>query len=531
MRTVYASVFDVKPQDTETPNGCFKTLSKILLEWVEQGYRRKWDTVFLPTYENGSSTFSPLPGHNVQIDQEQVDNCDLVSIDWSHPDDKDTRTQWNTICSLARIGNKIQFSIVVRLSSVASIIKPLNFIIGRPRIVDNILNAATCFVGDQTVPMRVTRCEAADIEQFVGTELLSSHRVLPIVLVSPDIWTNQPIVDSEMLQRSLLGFAKITILEDKWAAFALTDCVGKQLSCFNGAVRLYWPGLQIESKPSDHPLYLADLIRRHAQNNQPLDRYLFRLLVGISGFRFSNAEVVRSVQLKIEKQKQQYIQQRLSELNNSGNDLHEIEDALCNAWKEIDQLKQERDLVKEQVSELEQELEAQKAAWAEVQQSLINSHIDPDGTSQHEETSFKSVSDVVIKAKQEFSDNLLFIDSAVDSAANSPYQHPDRVYEIFLALNELVIRWKKEGRLNESWHTALKRKGFDYKDKISVTTRGKYADDYSFMYEGQKLMFENHITIGAKQAGTCLSVHWWRDDKNKVLVIGSCGRHGTNTSS
>jgi hypothetical protein len=531
MRTVYASVFDVRPQLSETPNDCFRNLSKILIEWVEQGYLRKWNVIFLPINDNNANTFSPLPDHNVQINQEQADNCELISIEWSHPDDKDSRTQWNTACNLAQIDNNIQLSIAVRLSSLASIIKPLSFTIGRPRIVDNILNAATCFVGNQCVPMRATKCEAADIEQFVEIELLSGDRVLPIVLVSPDIWTNQPVVDSESLQRSLLGFAKVVTLEDKWAAFALTDCVGKQLSCFNGAVRLYWPGLQIESKPFDHPLYLADSIRSYAQNSQPLERHLFRLLVGISGFRFSDAQVVRNARIKIEKQKQQHIQERLSELNASGNDLREIEAALYNAWSEIEQLKQERDQAKEQVSELEKELEGQKAAWATVQQSYSNYQAIPDGGSQDNDSVLKTVSDVVIKAKQEFSANLLFLDSVIESAANSPYQQPDRVYQLFLALNELVGRWKKDGRLKESWHTALKQKGFEYKEKISVTTLGKYADDYSFIYEGQKLIFENHITIGAKQADTCLSVHWRRDDQKKVLVIGSCGRHGTNTSS
>lgn len=228
MRTVYASVFDIRPQHSETSKDCFNRLPKILSGWVEQNYLRNWNTVFSLIFDNSVNAFSPLPGHNVQVNQEQADDCELITIEWSHPDDNDSGTQWNTICNLARIDDNIQLSIIVRLSSVGSIIKPLSFTIGRPRIVDNVLNAATCYVGNQPVPMKASKCEAADIEQFVETELLSSDRVLPIILVSPDIGTNQPIIDSDSLQRALLGFAKIITLEDKWAAFALTDCIGKQ---------------------------------------------------------------------------------------------------------------------------------------------------------------------------------------------------------------------------------------------------------------------------------------------------------------
>lgn len=144
---------------------------------------------------------------------------------------------------------------------------------------------------------------------------------------------------------------------------------------------------------------------------------------------------------------------------------------------------------------------------------------------------FGNVSDVVAWAIKSFPNTLVILDSAVHSAQDSPYQHPQRVAELFEALDELVRRWQKDGKLGQSWKPALKELGFEYSDNISMTTRGKYADDYAFLYEGRKRLFENHVTIGAKQPESCLSVHWIRDDKKKVLVVGSCGRHGKNTSS
>ena len=40
-----------------------------------------------------------------------------------------------------------------------------------------------------------------------------------------------------------------------------------------------------------------------------------------------------------------------------------------------------------------------------------------------------------------------------------------------------------------------------------------------------------HIPIGAKQADTCLSIHWaWLKDE-KVALVAHVGRHKTNTKT
>lgn len=530
MRTVYASVLDVIPEPSEGASNCFQRLVGVIIDWVEQSYQRKWD-ILLKLALNGAAIV-PAPDHSVLGSSEKAESCDLAIIDWSHPGDPGSELQWNTVCNLARCEDAIQVSVAVRIFSLNTVIKPLTFTIGRPRLIDDILAAVPCFIGKQQIPKSPIDLSAPDVAGFVENTLFSTERPLPVIVISPDVWTGRLEVGTASLQKTLLGFAQVAALRDKWAAFKLTDCLGKELSCYNGAVRLYWPGLEANSNPFDHPLYFADSIRWQAENNHPLDSHLFRLLVGISAFRFSEAPIVRSARSAVEKLKHQHIQQVLAQAKAGGTELQEIETELARAWDEIDQLKRERDQAKEQVSELNANLETQKAAWGTVQQASARSQSPLAATSpKSENQSFDSVADVAAWAKNEFAETLFFLDSAIDSAVDSPYQHPDRVSQLFQALNELVCRWKSEGKLGETWVSALKQRGFDYKDQISKTSLGMYADDYKFIYQGKKRLIENHVTIGAKQADSCLSVHWFRDDKNKVLVIGSCGRHGTNTSS
>jgi regulator of replication initiation timing len=502
----------------------------VVTSWVEQGYLRKW-AIPLKLVLDGTAV-TPAPGHSIRCAIEEADSCNLGTIEWNHPGDPGLDLRWSTVCNLARCDQEIQLSVAVRLSSPSTIVKPLTYSVGRPRLIDDILAAVPCFVGKQPIPKNPTTVSAPDVVALVENALFSSDRLLPVVIISPNAWTDRLEFDPVDLQRSLLGFAQVVALRDRWAAFKLTDCIGKVLSCYNGAIRLYWPGLRLDSNPFDHPLYLPDSIRWHAQNNQPLDRYLFRLLVAISAFRFSEAPIVRSAREAIEKVKHQHIQQLLAQAKSGDSEIRQIEEELERAWDENTKLKLERDQAKEQISELSSELEAQKAAWATVQQPYTKPQsLSGPVTSEQEGPSFDNVAEVIAWAKSEFYETLIILDSAVDSAKDSPYQHPDRVAQLFQALDELVRRWKKDGKLGESWKIALRQRGFDYSDSISMTSRGKYGDDYTFVYDGKKRLFENHVTVGAKQPDSCLSVHWIRDDKKKTLVIGSCGRHGTNTSS
>lgn len=141
------------------------------------------------------------------------------------------------------------------------------------------------------------------------------------------------------------------------------------------------------------------------------------------------------------------------------------------------------------------------------------------------------VAQVVEWAIAKYPKTLLFLESAKVSAADSPYRHPVRLAQLLEVLDELVARWQKHKKLGQPWKTALKEKGFEYRERISHISLGKYGDDYNFMYEGRKQLFENHVTIGGKQANNCISVHWLRDEQKRILVIGICGRHGTTTRS
>jgi hypothetical protein len=336
------------------------------------------------------------------------------------------------------------------------------------------------------------------------------------------VWDGKYEVDPTVLFDRLRGFAHVSVLADKWAAFKLTDAVERSHSCFDGAVRLFWPGFSLSDAPFQHRLFMGSHIRSYEEEGFPLQDHLFRMLAAVASYRYTEGAVIRDVRQALVDDDRRKVDELRTQVKSGSIEKGNLELQLLEALETIDQLSNERDRAKA-------DLAAQQAAWSVVQQAMAQSGTPETAVNPPAVTS--TVRDAVDRAKAEFSETLVFLDSACDSASDSPYKDPARVFELFEALDCVATEWReKSGKLGRSWNDALAELGIDYKDQVSQTSKGKWSDDYKFLYNGEKRLFEKHITLGAKQADKCISVHWYRDDNEQVLVIGHCGRHLTNMS-
>ena len=145
----------------------------------------------------------------------------------------------------------------------------------------------------------------------------------------------------------------------------------------------------------------------------------------------------------------------------------------------------------------------------------------------------ETVVDAAERAKAEFPQELLFLKSADESAADSPYQNPQRVYALLHALGDIARRWRTNA-LNMEWFEAFQKADpqFVYKPHLSQTTASNNWEDYAFLYDGVRRLFEPHVSLGKSfDPKKCLSVHWYRDEDAKKVVVGWCGRHRPNTKT
>lgn len=525
MRTIYATQLDLR-RDGMLATEVFQRAERMLTEWIKSKYRRSWNAdVQLP--QDGSAEVQPLDRHALRCTRFEDGDACATTIQWSHPDDRDANTIWQSSVELVRYGDAVELSIVIRLIAEQMVLRPLRFTLGRPGVVSRVLEEFQVRIGEDVVSDSIRMLGAQEIDTFVEGVLLRPTRSLPVVIISPDSWTENPIAETAEIFDAVRGSAHVAVMSNKWAAFKLTDVVGRELSCYDGAVRVYWPGFSEADSPFMHRLYLPHVVRSLSGRRPGLGQQMFRMLAAISSFRFVPGPASKTVARRREdaaKAKTAELRQHIKKGDIAKQDL---EDQLLDALARVEALEGERDQLKE-------DLDAQKAAWAEYQSFMASG--DPPASDAPPKPAegevIETVGAAVRRAKEDLDGPLVFLDSAVESADSSPYQNPERVQQLFEALYFVADEWRKnKGSLGRSWGDALAEFGFEYKPRVSETSRGKWGDEYSFHYKGEKRLFEHHITIGAKQADKCLSVHWYRDDDDRVLVIGHCGRHLTNTKT
>ena len=549
MRTVYAIQFGVDPAVTGDVSSA-KTLVNSLVDhaesWIARKYQRDWG-LHVQLALDGESK-SPREKHAFRGERAVLGDQELVTIDWKHPhEDRDDPARsddtvlWHTVVTIARVGADVEFSLVIRLSSLGFVVKPVAFTIGRPRLVEDLVTTLSCSIRSERIEVQSHPLKADQVAAFVETKLLSPDRRLPIVVVSPELFSEQPSVSPDELATSVLGFANVVKLQDKWAAFKLTDSIGKPLSCYDGAVRMYWPGLARTDDPFSHPLYLQEQIRFREGRGQPLGKHLFRFLTAVSVFRFAEGDVTRSARSAIETARNAEIEELRKNLKAGVLDPTERERALEDAWKDNERLNAElaskQEVLQqreEQIATLTEDLEAQTALWNEYHRSYaqepqrdIVARAEPEGP-------IRSVLEAAERASKRFADNLTFLENAFVAAKESPFQRPERVFEALQAIDEVCGEWRKslgEGKSMGTWREAFLRRGFEYKDDISQTTSAKFGHKYTFVYENQKRLFDKHLTEGAKQPQKCFSVHMYCDETKRKIVIGHVGRHLPNTKA
>ncbi|HPU31096.1 MAG TPA: hypothetical protein PK184_00185 [Phycisphaerae bacterium] len=528
MRTVYAIQFRLPPRDNQGAEDVVTDMLARIRGWVVGKYDRAWQTKVEVPFDG--TIVSPLDGHSLRSQHQSFDDVDLLSLDWAHPHDHDTSSAWHTSVVAGRHGNDVEIAIAIRITTVQMTMRPVGYDLGRPRIVTDLIDSYDVKMNNWSIPAQKHVLKTADVEPFANDVLLAPGRTLPVIVLTPDAWNGRFLIDPDETFDAVKGFAHVAVMETKWAAFKLTDVVDRELSCFNGAARIYWPAFTLKSNPFDHRLYLPGNLEYWRSKGVTFGKHLFRMLAAISAFRFVEGPAIRAARKVLADVERSKVTALVDEVKKGRSSKEELETQVLEALAKIEELTEERD-------QLKADLEAQKAAWGEYQAFMANEAQSDDAQTREQrdaakDVGLKSVRAALNKAKADFEDTLQFLESAEKAADESPFKNPDRVYELFEALAQVAMEWREnKGNLRRSWKDALAELGFEYKDKVSQTSKTKWADDYTFTYNGRKLVFEQHITIGAKQPDKCLSVHFYRDDANLVLVIGHCGRHLTNTKS
>ena len=526
MRPLYAVQFEVASAKPDVSLDVAEETFRAVASWISDWYLfRRGLKIEFPVVDG---YFSPCQRHELTVSTgvSQLGKVSHSTVSWSYPDENDGNLLWHSRCEVSKFGDLTEFSYQLLLESIQFYIAPVEFNLHRPRLIATLLRQFVCTHGDERLSAEPRGLSAQEVPEFVQTHLLSRRRRVPIVVVSRSPISETCLVDPVELAARLAGSAAVHVLADQWAGYALSDEVGKSYACYNGAVRLYWPDFDPEASPYS-PIYTPDKVRELVGR---LGEIIFRQLAAISAFRFVSGPVAVDALNFLEEQKRK----ELESIKTAAQERGDYEQLTQMAEEENAELKEKLRQLQEENADLRVGLQLSqdnlRAMWR-VQE------VEEVGTAEsapEEEAEPESIEEAVSVAGANFSETLVFLDSARTSAKDSPFKQPKRVYRALLAMHEVCQEWRKSRKEKMAIGSLEHRfavKGFKYRPKESITSKGKWASEYEATYRRQKVPIEQHLTLGNGGPDTCLRIHFYTDDDEEKYVIAHVGRHKTNTSA
>lgn len=138
------------------------------------------------------------------------------------------------------------------VTSLTNIVAPINIYPRCPQIIRTLIEKFGDWkFGESAVPKRsAINATNSPTAYSLCKKILDFKRNLPIVVVSIDadevIWTG---IQNE-LAYDLVGIADVAFVDEE-TSWVLTDELGKEDSCYLGAIRLYWPPISLEDGEVD----------------------------------------------------------------------------------------------------------------------------------------------------------------------------------------------------------------------------------------------------------------------------------------
>jgi hypothetical protein len=217
----------------------------------------KWLSTKGASPAGGTGTFKPEDGSTGSFSIEEAAAGDrtwwMLQLDEVSPQGQ----HFKTALSITSSSDRVSVYVTLEVGWTTASIIPISVDARCPRIVRSIVGLpGHWYHGSSTFrPLQIVK--GFEEGEALAAEIVRSDRSVPVIVVSS---TEHGSILSELdtkLAYDLAGLVNVVSIDED-ASWALTDVLSAGLSCYRGAVRLYWPHLTENNERRFHPLWTAE---------------------------------------------------------------------------------------------------------------------------------------------------------------------------------------------------------------------------------------------------------------------------------
>ena len=514
MRTTYSVSFQLGHSSTDSVEP--SEVAKACLDWVfqQEGVReptglRSDPLVSLPKTDLGSGATIEL------ISIADDDKSMKWGLRFAHPDRSTDDLSWQTeLCIEQKVSDSPTWLGCTNKLGSALEFRPARRSATRPRIVLDLLDKFGGTAGLLPLSTGALTIPLGEVELLIEF-LKSPQRARPVVFISVPNASDQPLIDPQPVARNLCGLAHVVVAESRLISSALSGAIPSRLACWDGAIRVYWPGFRPSDNPFHHNLLVPRAIAESGGKRVSSD-----LLERITEVAIHSQLADRLTWLGLETARRQ----RLMEDLRSRGDMDEL---LEMADEEISGLKARIAELKSNRRELGDELRQSKDeanSWREAYQQERQGGAAAAG--QPLTLPIRSVSEAVERASREF-DTLVFALNSESGVNDNPFKAPDELFAALEWLATVYVDARAGAVPCANFDLSLREAcGWKYDANQSKITMSRFKSWYTTQWNGTTYQLGAHVKIGSgKDSRHTIRVAFEWDADAKKVVIGFIGQH------
>lgn len=421
--------------DDETPSEAIDALSEQIEGWLRPRG--------LPALPARVSTFpmidplDPATSRPARVAIETATFKNDCAKDVSIEQETDTGRFYTRLCFGTRSGRLLLF-VELRAGGNPLKVRPVPIVARCPQVFRDILDIREWFVGDTLVRTKPINFHGDQGARTLMDIVRHPDRNLPVVAVS--VRDGEPLTPmlAEDLARDLSGLAIVATLDDA-SSWALSNIFGREWSCFNGAVRMYWPLRRTSVNAFDHPLWTTDrLLANVPDPNRAALRLrgqLRRQLLAVSTYTVIEPQQLMSIFTDA-------AQHRLQCLRESTDSLEE--------WRQLaEEYAKENTELNSKYKKLQRDTDGLLAQNEQLMLSLrhLPEADDTAGISPVLEPVIETVEDALFAATERFTNELVIGSDVFDGIQTVAPDAgpPDKIFEYLRTLAEMTLQRRGDG--------------------------------------------------------------------------------------